>query len=85
MIEQGLIQEPIFSLCFNRNAKDGNGGIVFGGSDLKHYNGDHTYVPVTLIGYWQQGRIQGRARGTLPPLLLFFKIFSVFGFLSSRK
>ncbi|KAK8933804.1 Aspartic proteinase oryzasin-1 [Platanthera zijinensis] len=54
MIEQGLIQEPVFSFWFNRNAKDGNGGeIVFGGSDPKHYKGDHTYVPVTLKGYWQ--------------------------------
>ncbi|CAA7410423.1 unnamed protein product [Spirodela intermedia] len=54
MVDQGLIKEPVFSFWFNRNAKEDEGGeIVFGGSDPKHYTGNHTYVPVTQKGYWQ--------------------------------
>lgn len=54
MVEQGLVKEPVFSFWFNRNANDGEGGeLVFGGVDPNHYNGNHTYVPVTKKGYWQ--------------------------------
>ncbi|KAK8948415.1 Aspartic proteinase oryzasin-1 [Platanthera zijinensis] len=54
MVDQGLIEEPVFSFWFNRNSKDGDGGeVVFGGSDPNHYKGEHTYVPVTRKGYWQ--------------------------------
>ncbi|PKU77948.1 phytepsin isoform X1 [Dendrobium catenatum] len=54
MVDQHLIEDPIFSFWLNRNSEDGDGGeIVFGGSDPKHYIGQHTYVPVTLKGYWQ--------------------------------
>ncbi|KAK6918844.1 Peptidase family A1 domain, partial [Dillenia turbinata] len=54
MIEQGLIKEPVFSFWLNRDADDKEGGeIVFGGVDTDHFNGEHTYVPVTQKGYWQ--------------------------------
>ncbi|XP_020577498.1 aspartic proteinase oryzasin-1-like [Phalaenopsis equestris] len=54
MIDQGLIRDPVFSFWFNRNSNDGDGGeVVFGGSDPNHYEGEHTYVPVTQKGYWQ--------------------------------
>ncbi|XP_062161470.1 aspartic proteinase [Alnus glutinosa] len=54
MVEQGLIQEPVFSFWLNRNAEEEEGGeIVFGGVDPNHYKGKHTYVPVTQKGYWQ--------------------------------
>ncbi|KAL0906825.1 hypothetical protein M5K25_025350 [Dendrobium thyrsiflorum] len=54
MVDQRLIEDPIFSFWLNRNSEDGDGGeIVFGGSDPKHFIGQHTYVPVTLKGYWQ--------------------------------
>ncbi|KAE7995380.1 hypothetical protein FH972_000187 [Carpinus fangiana] len=54
MVEQGLIQEPVFSFWLNRNAEEEEGGeIVFGGVDPNHYKGQHTYVPVTHKGYWQ--------------------------------
>ncbi|KAG5525560.1 hypothetical protein RHGRI_032008 [Rhododendron griersonianum] len=54
MVEQGLVQEEVFSFWLNRdqNAKDG-GELVFGGVDEKHFKGKHTYVPVTQKGYWQ--------------------------------
>ncbi|KAK7846886.1 aspartic proteinase a1 [Quercus suber] len=54
MVDQGLVQEPVFSFWLNRNIEGEEGGeIVFGGVDSDHYNGEHTYVPVTQKGYWQ--------------------------------
>ncbi|XP_020681284.1 aspartic proteinase oryzasin-1-like [Dendrobium catenatum] len=54
MVDQGLVKDPVFSFWFNRNSEDSDGGeVVFGGSDPNHYEGEHTYVPVTRKGYWQ--------------------------------
>lgn len=54
MVNQGLVKDPVFSFWFNRNAEEEEGGeIVFGGVDPSHYEGEHTYVPVTRKGYWQ--------------------------------
>nr|CAA70340.1 aspartic proteinase [Centaurea calcitrapa] len=54
MVNQGLVQEPVFSFWFNRNADEEEGGeLVFGGVDPNHFKGKHTYVPVTQKGYWQ--------------------------------
>lgn len=54
MVNQGLVNEPVFSFWLNRNIEGEEGGeIVFGGIDSDHYNGEHTYVPVTQKGYWQ--------------------------------
>ncbi|XP_024959234.1 cyprosin-like [Cynara cardunculus var. scolymus] len=54
MVNQGLVQEPVFSFWFNRNADEEEGGeLVFGGVDPNHFKGKHTYVPVTEKGYWQ--------------------------------
>ncbi|GAA0164192.1 aspartic protease [Lithospermum erythrorhizon] len=54
MIKQGLVKEPVFSFWLNRKTEEEEGGeIVFGGTDPKHFKGEHTYVPVTRKGYWQ--------------------------------
>ncbi|CAA6653839.1 unnamed protein product [Spirodela intermedia] len=54
MVDQGLIQEKVFSFWLNRDSDDSDGGeIVFGGVDPNHFKGNHTYVPVTRKGYWQ--------------------------------
>ncbi|KAI3769674.1 hypothetical protein L6452_00784 [Arctium lappa] len=48
MVNQGLVQEPVFSFWLNRNADEEEGGeLVFGGVDPNHFKGEHTYVPVT--------------------------------------
>nr|CAB3502834.1 unnamed protein product [Digitaria exilis] len=54
MKEQNLVAEDVFSFWLNRDPDASAGGeLVFGGVDKKHYKGKHTYVPVTLKGYWQ--------------------------------
>ncbi|KAK1666240.1 hypothetical protein QYE76_054399 [Lolium multiflorum] len=54
MVSQGLVGSPVFSFWLNRHAGKVKGGeIVFGGVDPNHYKGRHTYVPITMKGYWQ--------------------------------
>lgn len=62
MVEQGLVQEQVFSFWLNRKAEEEEGGeIVFGGVDPSHYKGKHTYVPVTRKGYWQVGYLKTKS------------------------
>ncbi|KAL3688630.1 hypothetical protein R1sor_014939 [Riccia sorocarpa] len=54
ILDQNLVQEPVFSFWLNRNADEDVGGeLVLGGKDPKHYKGEHVYTPVTRKGYWQ--------------------------------
>ncbi|KAH8298145.1 hypothetical protein KR018_008737 [Drosophila ironensis] len=55
MIAQGLVEEPIIGLYLNRNASDpSNGGkVLLGGSDPTLYSGCLTYVPLSVVEYWQ--------------------------------
>ncbi|XP_016954762.1 uncharacterized protein LOC108027720 [Drosophila biarmipes] len=55
IVEQGLIDEPIFSVYVNRNDSDAsNGGVLLlGGSDPTLYRGCLTYVPLSKVGFWQ--------------------------------
>ncbi|KAH8352879.1 hypothetical protein KR084_006986 [Drosophila pseudotakahashii] len=55
ILNQGLIEEPVFSLYVNRNASDAsNGGVLLlGGSDPTLYRGCLTYVPLSKVGFWQ--------------------------------
>eukprot|EP00088_Acartia_fossae_P048779 TRINITY_DN532_c0_g1_i2.p1 TRINITY_DN532_c0_g1~~TRINITY_DN532_c0_g1_i2.p1 ORF type:complete len:397 (-),score=120.12 TRINITY_DN532_c0_g1_i2:54-1244(-) len=54
MMEQGVVDSPVFGFWLNRdpNGKEG-GELTLGGSDPNHYSGDMTYVPVDREGYWQ--------------------------------
>ncbi|CAH8381592.1 unnamed protein product [Eruca vesicaria subsp. sativa] len=54
MVERLLLNEHIFSYWLNPNPEEPEGGqIVFGGVDINHFKGEHTYVPVTHKGYWK--------------------------------
>ena len=73
MMEQKLIDAPMFSFWLNRTtSEDGapsvvGGELVFGGSDPAHFIGEHTYVPVTRDAYWQikmdDFKVAGRSIG----------------------
>jgi saccharopepsin len=52
MINQGLIDEPLFTFRLGESEEDG-GEAVFGGIDHSHYKGDITYVPVRRQAYWE--------------------------------
>lgn len=54
MIDQKLIEEPVFSMWLNRNPFHKMGGeLIFGGSDPRKYSGDFFYVPVSSATHWQ--------------------------------
>jgi hypothetical protein len=55
MLDQKLVNEPVFSFWLNRNESDETRGgeLVLGGVDPKHFKGEHVYTPVTRKGYWQ--------------------------------
>ncbi|KAM0735583.1 Lysosomal aspartic protease [Formica fusca] len=54
MVQQGLVEQPIFSFYLNQDDSSTEvGELIFGGTDPDHYVGEITYVPVTREGYWQ--------------------------------
>jgi saccharopepsin len=52
MIDQSLIDEPVFSFRIGCTEDDG-GEAIFGGVDLSAYSGDINYVPVRRKAYWE--------------------------------
>uniref|UniRef100_A0A834RAL0 Lysosomal aspartic protease n=1 Tax=Sarcoptes scabiei TaxID=52283 RepID=A0A834RAL0_SARSC len=56
MVDQGLVNQPIFSFYLNRDEHGKLGGeILFGGSDARFYEGEFHYAPLTRMAYWQFG------------------------------
>ena len=52
MINQKLIEEPVFAFRIGSSETDG-GEVVFGGIDQSAYIGDLSYVPVRRKAYWE--------------------------------
>lgn len=54
MIDQGLVEDPVFSFWLSRNPDAAQGGeITFGGADPDRYTGEISWAPVTRKAYWQ--------------------------------
>ncbi|KAI6035690.1 Asp-domain-containing protein [Pisolithus marmoratus] len=52
MLDQGLLDEPVFSFRIGSSEEDG-GQATFGGIDESAYSGDITYAPVRRKAYWE--------------------------------
>ena len=54
MIDQGLVEEPVFAFWLNRELGAEKGGeMTLGGVDKDHYTGNITWAPVTMSAYWE--------------------------------
>ncbi|KAB1274916.1 Napsin-A [Camelus dromedarius] len=54
LVDQGLLDKPVFSFYLNRDPEAADGGeLVLGGSDPAHYIPPLTFVLVTIPAYWQ--------------------------------
>jgi len=54
MIDQKVVDEPVFAFWLNRAPGASVGGeLHFGGTDSSKYTGDFTYVPLTNETYWE--------------------------------
>lgn len=50
MIEQGLVEEPVFTFYLTSDGTDGE--MDLGGIDTDHYTGEINYVPLVEEDYW---------------------------------
>ncbi|GBC52225.2 aspartyl proteinase [Rhizophagus irregularis DAOM 181602=DAOM 197198] len=55
MVNQRLIDEPIFSFWLSDADKDNSvgGELVFGGADESHFTGNIHWAPIRRKGYWE--------------------------------
>jgi saccharopepsin len=52
MLDQKLLDEPVFSFRLGSSEEDG-GEAIFGGIDSDAYTGKLDYVPLRRKGYWE--------------------------------
>jgi saccharopepsin len=52
MLDQKLLDEPVFSFRLGSSDQDG-GEAIFGGIDESVYTGKIEYVPIRRKGYWE--------------------------------
>jgi len=68
MVSEGLVEQLVFGFYFKRrknlaNTTGAYGEITLGGSDLTHFVGQLSYVPVVGEGYWQIVKMDGLKTG----------------------
>ncbi len=63
VVNQGLIDQPIFSFYLGNSAKD-FGELLLGGINTKKFTGDITYVPLLSATYWEITMDKFSVKGT---------------------
>ncbi|KAI8333431.1 eukaryotic aspartyl protease-domain-containing protein [Chlamydoabsidia padenii] len=64
LVQQGLIQEPIFSVYMNSASQLGwSGEIIFGGVDTSKFEGDLVYLPVAKLQSHPSPSPEGEGNG----------------------
>ena len=53
MVDQKLIDEPVFAFYLTGEGEGDDSEVVFGGVDKSHYTGDVTYLPLRRKAYWE--------------------------------
>lgn len=53
MVNQGLIDEPVFAFYLSGENGDESSEVVFGGVDKDHYTGKITEIPLRRKAYWE--------------------------------
>ncbi|RKO96418.1 hypothetical protein CXG81DRAFT_10961 [Caulochytrium protostelioides] len=53
MINQKLLDEPVFAAWLGGSDDNEGGEITFGGVDTDHFTGNLTWAPVVRKGYWE--------------------------------
>ncbi|KAJ5287601.1 hypothetical protein N7478_003287 [Penicillium angulare] len=54
MLNQGLLDEPLFAFYLGDSTKEGDDSeVTFGGVDKSHYTGEITTIPLRRKAYWE--------------------------------
>lgn len=54
MLDQDLLDEPVFGFYLGDTNKDGDDSVAtFGGIDKSHYTGEMTKIPLRRKAYWE--------------------------------
>ncbi|KAH6652032.1 putative vacuolar protease A [Truncatella angustata] len=53
LINQGLVDEPVFAFYLSSENGDDSSEVVFGGIDKDHYTGKITEIPLRRKAYWE--------------------------------
>ena len=53
MLDQDLIDEPVFAFYLSDTNNGGDSEVVFGGVDESHYTGKVTKIPLRRKAYWE--------------------------------
>lgn len=70
VVEQGKVDQNMFSFYLTKNAGEDGSAMILGGSDKKYYEGEMHYTPLLNTTYWlikfDDAKINGRSFNPCP-------------------